>query len=236
MRDLLVIVPSRGRPAAVRELHRAITATARARTDLIIAFDDDDPLRSAYEAQRAAARKDRRFLWTSGPRAPLTEWTNRIALAYAGKYRALCSMGDDHRPRTDGWDAQLLAALDGTGGTGLAYGDDLLQGERLPTAWVVSSDIVTALGWMCLPSCRHYCVDNAVKVVGEQAGCLHYLPGVVIEHLHYLRTGSVPDGTYREAEMRAEADREAYEDWLLRGANDDIATVRGLLPVLQDVR
>ncbi len=231
MRDLLVIVPSRGRPAQVAALRRAIRRTAAARTDLLVAFDDDDPCAGDYERLRAGARGDRRFLWSHGPRKGLAEWTNRLAAAHGLRYRALCSMGDDHRPRTPGWDTRLLSALDDMGGSGIAYGDDLLQGERLPTAWVVSSNIVAALGWMCQPSLRHYCVDNAWKDLGDRAGCLRYVPDVVIEHLHYLRTGAAPDGTYRAAEARASADKDAYQRWLASGADDDAATVRSLVLV-----
>ena len=229
MRDLLVIVPSRGRPAAVAELRSAIRATSNARTDLIVAFDDDDPERGAYQRMRAASRQDRRVMWATGPRAPLARWTNQLAVAHAPRYRAVCSMGDDHRPRTPGWDVLLLAALDETGGTGVAYGDDLLMGAKLPTAAVVSSDIVAALGWMCQPSLRHYCVDNVWHVLGASAGCLHYLPDVVIEHLHPLRTHAVPDRTYREAEARATADHDAFRCWVAGDAVADIAVVRNLL-------
>lgn len=231
MRDLLVIVPSRGRPAAVRELRQAMKATARAQTDLLVAFDDDDPCAGAYEKQRRAARGNPRVLWAHGPRAGLAEWTNRLAAVHAGSYRALASLGDDHRPRTVGWDEKLLAALDDTGGTGVAYGDDLLMGERLPTAAVVSSDIVAALGWMCEPSLRHYCVDNVWHVLGASAGCLHYLPDVVIEHLHPLRTGRPPDATYRAAGAHMGADHEAFQWWLATKARAgaDIAVVKGLM-------
>ena len=101
--------------------------------------------------------------------------------------------------------------------------------ERLPTAAVISSGIVTALGWMCLPSLRHYCVDNVWSVLGSSAGCLHYLPDVVIEHLHYLRTGKVPDITYRAAEARADADHSAFRHWLAGDAAIDISVIKGLL-------
>jgi hypothetical protein len=224
MRDLLVIVPSRGRPDAVRELCGAVKATTRERTDLLIAFDDDDPAREGYEKQRDG------LSWVSGPRASMVPWTNQIAAARAGSYRALCSMGDDHRPRTKGWDTQFLTALGKTGGTGIAYGDDLLQGVNLPTAAVVSSDIVKALGWMCLPSLRHYYADNVWRDLGQSAGCLHYLPGVIIEHLHPLATGDQPDGTYLDAYRGYEADRSAYQQWLAGSAIADAGAIRNLLP------
>jgi hypothetical protein len=236
VRDLLVIVPSRGRPAAVAELRKAVRAMSAARTDLIVAFDEDDPAVGGYRALRDATRKDRRVMWAPGPRRSLAGWTNRIAAVYGGRYRALCSMGDDHRPRTDGWDTALLAALDATGGTGIAYGDDLLQGSNLPTCPVISADIVAALGWMCLPSLSHFFVDDVWRVLGEQAGCLHYVPGVITEHLHWLRTGVRPDGTYLAAEAGKAADRAAYEEWLAGGQATDVATVKGLLAVVQDLR
>jgi hypothetical protein len=119
----------------------------------------------------------------SGPRNNLAGWTNVLARHLAKDYRALASLGDDHLPRTPGWDLRLLEAIAGMGGTGFAYGNDLLQGAALPTAVVVSSNIVTALGWMCEPSMRHYCIDNVWKDLGEGAGCLAYLPDVIIEHL-----------------------------------------------------
>jgi hypothetical protein len=51
--------------------------------------------------------------------------------------RYLASLGDDHRPRTKGWDRRLIDAIESLGGApGIAYGDDKLQGAALPTAWV----------------------------------------------------------------------------------------------------
>jgi len=237
VRDLLVIVPSRGRPAEAAELYDLIAATSAAQTDMFLARDDDDPAayryRSLAQSGWRTSRSGECRLWSvSGPRQGLAAWTNQIAAENAGQYRALASLGDDHRPRTPGWDEKLLAALDETGGTGIAYGNDLLQGGKLPTAAVVSSGIVAALGWMCQPSLRHYCVDNVWKVLGESAGCLHYLPDVVIEHLHYLRTGEAPDSTYREtetAELRSNADRDAYQRWLAGDMAADVVTVKNLL-------
>jgi hypothetical protein len=234
MRDLLVIVPSRGRPAEAAELYDLLAATSTAQTDMFLAYDEDDPAALRYRRLACSGWRTSRGgecrLWSvSGPRQGLAAWTNQIAAANVGQYRALASLGDDHRPRTPGWDEKLLAALDKTGGTGIAYGDDLLMGARLPTAAVVSSDIVAALGWMCQPSMRHYCVDNVWHVLGTSAGCLHYLPDVIIEHLHYLRTGNAPDPTYRAAESRAAADHDALHRWVRGDAAADIAVVKGLL-------
>ena len=70
------------------------------------------------------------------------------------------------------------------GGTGIAYGNDLHQGGALATSVVMSSDIAAALGWMALPGCAHYHIDDVWVALGRDAGCLAYLPDVVIEHAH----------------------------------------------------
>lgn len=234
MRDLLVIVPSRGRPVQAAELYETLAATCTTRTDVFLAWDDDDPAAGGYQeltcGDRLPSAGGECRLWTtSGPRQGLGAWTNQVAAEQAGHYRALASLGDDHRPRTRGWDERLLAALDEHGGTGIAYGNDLLMGERLPTAAVISSDIVTALGWMCLPSLRHYFVDNVWSVLGSSAGCLRYLPDVIIEHLHPLATWEVPDATYREAQAGYEADHAAFQEWMRDAAVADVAAVRNLM-------
>jgi hypothetical protein len=94
-------------------------------------------------------------------------------------------MGDDHLPRTPGGDRLLLDGLADMGG-GFAYGNDLYQGEILPTAVAVSSPIVAALGWMCLPALNHMFVDDVWKALGGATNRLRYLPDVVIEHLHHV--------------------------------------------------
>jgi hypothetical protein len=94
-------------------------------------------------------------------------------------------MGDDHRPRTVGWDAAYLNALHELG-TGIVYGDDRLQGEALPTQCAMTADIVRALGYMAPAGLRHLAVDNFWLDLGRGAGCLRYLPDVVVEHMHPL--------------------------------------------------
>jgi hypothetical protein len=222
VRDLLVIVPSRGRPERFAAMAGAALSLSEASTQIAVAVDDDDPVAARYQGS------ERIGFW-HGRRGTLAGWTNKIALAEHQNYRALASLGDDHMPRTQGWDRLLLEAIDGMGGTGVAYGNDLLQGVNLPTAAVVSSDIVAALGWMCLPGLRHYCVDNVWSVLGASAGCLRYLPGVVIEHLHPLLTGAPPDRTYRDAEARAAQDHDFFRAWVAGPAAADIEVVRSLL-------
>jgi hypothetical protein len=103
------------------------------------------------------------------------------------------SSGDDHRVRTRGWDEALT---DAAGPVGIAYGDDLIQGVELPTSVVMSSDIVRTLGQMVPPTLQHLFVDDYWKALGIGIGQLHYVPEVVIEHMHPSAGKAEMDDSY----------------------------------------
>lgn len=213
MDDLVVIVPSRGRPAQLRELVDACAATAAGTVRVLPCLDDDDPALDEYRRLLPSAPR------LVGPRRSLSRWTNhaaRVLLAKADPPAYLASLGDDHRPRTPGWDRVLIEAIGSLGGPpGFAYGNDLFQGANLCTAWVQSAAIANALGWMMLPTAEHMYVDNAVLELGRACGRIMYCPNVVIEHLHPLAGKAGWDDSYRASntEHRYAADRAAFETW-----------------------
>lgn len=207
-----MIVPSRGRPAAVGRMVGAWRATgAYTHAALLFIIDNDDPAAPAYHAQ-------------CGPGAgmmavpawqPMVTKLNLAATAPpAAAYRALGFMGDDHLPRTPGWTGRFAAELDRMG-TGIVYGDDGLQGAALPTAWALTGNIVTALGAMVPAPVEHFYCDDAIRDLGRAAGCLQYLPEVLIEHMH-ATLGKAPwDDTYARNANPAQTarDRAAYQLW-----------------------
>jgi hypothetical protein len=227
-----VITPSRGRPQRLRTMLDACLELSGPGTDIAIGCDDDDVDHYRDIAIRFADRGHVR--WFHGTRTGLTGWTNRLASLYTRsdgepvRYRAFASLGDDHIPRTQDWDRLLLEAIDRMGGTGIAYGDDLTMREQLATAPVISADIVEALGWMCEPSLRHMYVDNVWGDVGREAGCLAYVPEVVIEHVHWRAGKAPPDRVYAESKAGTAADKAAYERWRAQRMADDVTKVRAL--------
>jgi len=233
LRDLLVVTPSRGRPERLWVMIEACLSLSEADTDIAVGIDRDDPAAARYDEIVRAYH----FAYSGevfsvmAPRRTLSMWTNRIAAANAGEYRAFASLGDDHLPRTAGWDGLLLEALDDLNdyGEGIAYGNDLHQGEALPTAPVISAGIVSALGWMMEPSLRHMNVDDVWRDLGRAAGCLAYVPEVVIEHLHPDAGKAVGDETYAESAAGLSADREAYHRWRNERMAADAAKVRAVL-------
>jgi hypothetical protein len=231
MADLVVIVPSRGRPEAAAALIQAFGAT-RTTAQLVFAIDEDDPRREEYYA---LAGPPQSTVDTGGAPATMVRALNASAVSRATAGNppfAIGFMGDDHLPRTVGWDERYLAALRELG-SGIVYGNDLLQGHRLPTQCAMTADIVAALGYMCPPVLRHLYVDNFWRDLGKAAGCLRYLADVIIEHRHPLAGKAAWDEDYERVNSGevAEHDRLAYEAYQRDGFDADVAKVRALLGV-----
>lgn len=226
------IVPSRGRPGSLAELLEDFGDTAVC-SELVICLDDDDPELGAYRDLARQPRFARHpVTWHAGPRNTLTGWTNAAAATLIGQgTQAIISLGDDHRPVTAGWDRKLLEAARAMGG-GWAYGDDGLQHENLPTAFLVTANVAAALGWVLLPACRHMFVDAAARDLAEACGRRAYLPDVHVRHLHYTSGLSGYDQTYAGGYASWPDDEAAYRAWLA----DDKEDGEGLAAAVKTVR
>jgi hypothetical protein len=115
-------------------------------------------------------------------------------------------------------------------GTGIVYGHDLLQGEKLPTQCAMTADIVRALGHMAPPTLRHMYVDNYWLDLGRAADCIRYLPEVVVEHMHPFAGKAAMDAGYQRvnaSEVYA-ADQQAYAAYHAGQFGADVAKVAAL--------
>lgn len=227
MTDIVVVVPSRGRAKAVAELAEQCAKTCTADTVLLVVVDSDDLTLPEYQAP---AGTQVFFAW-----APAA--SGHVGAINFGAARALedfhpfavAKLDDDHRPRTKGWDRQYLDALHELG-TGIVYGNDLYQGRNLPTAPALTADIVQTLGYMGPPVLGHLYVDNFWKDLGEQAGCLRYLPIAVVEHMHPLAGKAAFDDGYERVNdpEQYRRDSAAYEMYKAQQLAADVAQVRAL--------
>jgi glycosyltransferase involved in cell wall biosynthesis len=178
---MCVVVPSRGRPENADRLAKAFIDT-NTEADLYFIVDNDDPSWVEYtnHDRYKVLPADNK---TGGCAASLN--TGAVYLLDITKfpfYDYFVFMGDDHLPRTEGWDKAFMEALGHN--TGIVYGDDLLQGANLPTAFGMSRDLVDELRGMTFPGCIHLFFDNFVKQLGLDLDYLKFLPNVIIEHLH----------------------------------------------------
>jgi len=139
-------------------------------------------------------------------------------------------MGDDHRPRTPGWDERYLQELRRMR-TGFVYGNDLFQYGEMPTQVAFTSDIAEVLGYMCSPLFRHLCVDVVWREWGKAIDRITYLDDVIVEHMHYLAGKAREDRNYRavNSALMAEHDGGYYREYMDGQFYTDVEKLKGLL-------
>lgn len=220
---LLVLVPSRGRPESAHRLKAAFNKTRVLKeTRLLFVLDSDDETIASYPEER--------LVYQPSGRKGMVDPLNKAALGHAKSYNMIGFMGDDHLPKTVGWDDFLYDSFDDDG-SHFIYGNDLLQGEKLPTACMVSTEVILALGYMAPPVLQHLYVDNFWRDLGKATNSLAYDPDIVIEHLHFTNGKSQDDKTYQEANAAVETDRLAYLEYIANGAfARDVMKVLALAP------
>lgn len=196
---LAVIVPTRGRPHVVEDLYKSVVDTVTVSTTrLYLVVDKDDPDLDGYSAEvRRVSGEDGLAGVGVVQGGTMVSALNEAALAVIQDrlVEAVGFLGDDHRPRTRGWDAAYLSALRGLG-AGVVYGNDLLQYDFVPTQCAMSASIIRRLGWMAHPTLKHMYVDTLWRDMAKPVGKLRYLPDIIVEHMHYLNNKSPMDAGY----------------------------------------
>jgi hypothetical protein len=222
MFDLIMMVPSRGRPENVKRLSSAWSETTSAHSKLVILVDDDDDRLDEY------MELDGDFEIVVGQRLRIGGTLNDYAPKVADTCFSLGFMGDDHVPRTKCWDEIMVSALKSVD-AGIAYGNDLHQGANLPTAVVMTSNIVRAIGYFVMPGGIHLYLDNFWLAIGKALGSAIYLPEVIIEHLHPSFGEAEWDDVYSEANSQEmfSADKVTFDNYIKTSLNNDIEKIRG---------
>lgn len=219
---MAVVVPTRGRPQNAARLAAAFRDTDALNAVPVFVADRDDPELPVYQALLDEGRIPRLMI-PDHPGLGMCYALNFAATRYADLYEAVGFMGDDHLPRTAGWDGIILDALDSLEPR-IVYGNDLLQGPALPTAVFMQSRMIQAMQTMAPPDMRHLYLDNFWKELGEALGGLVYLPDVIIEHLHPVNGKAEWDERYRvvNAPEMDQADRQAWLAYRSGGRFDQV--------------
>jgi len=220
MRALTVLVPSRGRPHNIQQLLESWESTVTGDTHLIVIVDDDDPTLEEYLKLPVEVRV--------GPRLRIGGTLNVVAPEVATTSRNIGFMGDDHRPRTKGWDETFINELDKLK-VGVVYGNDLAHGVNLATSVTMTSNIVNTLGYMCVPGSIHLFLDNFWMELGRGTN-ITYFDDVVVEHVHPHFQKALLDNTYVEANSPEVwgADEITFNNYVANQLQDDLQKLRVL--------
>ena len=221
VKDLLVAVPSRGRPQSIARLWDAMQATCLGDTHLLVGLDDDDE--GGYERI-----PDVEYEVRAGLRG-VVAWFNELAVPRTGQYRFTGALGDDFVPSTPGWDVRVMEAL---GKTPFAYGNEMYPGRAPGESCChifCRSEVISALGYLGPPAFRHMYVDNIWVQWGAAAG-ITYLNEVIIEHRHPSAGKAQADATYQASAALMGPDEAAWRVYCgdPDGLAADIAKLGGL--------
>ncbi len=194
MTEMALIVPSRGRPGNIQRLYNALAETD-SDVNLYVGIDQDDPTIEEYLKLQVDSDI---CIFVSPERKRFGPTLNTISKYIADEYPFLAWCGDDHLPITKNWDEKYreeLRKMD----AGIVYGNDLVQGENIPTQMGFTSNIVKALGYAVPDGFIHLYIDNYFLELGRAIGGVKYLSDVIVQHLHPCAGGAQEDQTYREA-------------------------------------
>lgn len=216
----LIVIPSRGRPQNVQRSFDAIKRTSVI-SDLVFVLDEDDE--HNYPRIPGAS-------YEVLPRIKMNKSLNAIALKNIYTYKTITFMGDDHLTQTDNWDEVLYGPIKDRG-FGLSYGNDLMQGEDLPTAVMMSTNIIKVLGFMAPHDLLHLYMDYFWLDLGRGLNAIDYFDCVEIKHVHYGNTEGIWDKTYEEANSSLTVDQDytVYENYKQNYLLEDIARIKKII-------
>jgi len=223
-KDILIVVPSRsGNSERYPNVDRFIEnwkTNTEGLSDLCIGLDDDDshkyPIRDGV-------------IYEINPRVRMIPTLNQIAMKYRNSYKYIAFFGDDHVIKTK-WESTFINFFNENNGIGIAYGNDLLQGAKLPTAVCLTSNIIDTLGFM-VPECLiHMYADNFWLDLGNTCNIIKYFDEIIFEHIHPDNGKAERDSQYVDAASVAYVDQQRYMEY--RGGFDflnDVNRIKDLI-------
>lgn len=224
-----VLVPSRGRPAALEQMADSLASLAAEpqHVEICVRLDDDDPCGRDYRAISAAAPW--RYRVVVGTRGVLSGMWDEAAHAASGEVFLLT--GDDVRMRTDGWDTLVRDAFgDWPDRIGLVYGRDGIADERMATHPFIHRHWLEATGRFCPPIFAGDYSDLWLHEAAAALGRLRFLPTLFTEHLHPAAGKAPMDATYQDKVDRMAA-QETFKVWDAAAAERarDVAKLRAVI-------
>lgn len=222
-KEILVIVPSRsngtGRERNVERFIQHWMFFTEGHSDLCISLDEDDE--HYYERYKDV-------IYTVNPNERLVPKLNTASSRFVNEYKYIAFFGDDHVIKSH-WETEMISYFKDNNETGIVYGNDLLQGERLPTAVCLSSNIIKELGYMIPPVLLHMYADNFWLDLGKQTNSLKYFPNIIWEHMHPDNGKADRDSQYSYAAHVVHLDRDAYQNYINNGSfQNDIEKINNL--------
>lgn len=219
---ILVLVPTRRRPASIDKLRRSFLNTHANKSELLVILDEDD--KGNY-----CRYEDLKYEIYNGEAGYCQEKMNGFAFKYHKEYKYIGFIGDDNEFITKDWDLKIFSALDDIGDNAIAYIDDQLQNycnanKDCCRNVFLDSNIINKIGYFAPPTLRHFYQDNFWFSTGTKLGTLAYLEEIKVNHAHFLANLSERDEIYQSAYdgNKLDEDFRNYNEYLEKQWDEDI--------------
>ena len=197
-----ILTPTRNRPNNCERFIKSIynTAWERGAVELLFYVDNDDPALGSYRSLEKHCKKeyvgfsDVRFI-AGKPKSVSISW-NDLAEECTGDVMIMGN--DDLVYQTPGWDNILEKELEKYKEDKIyvAWFDDKINYDRHCAFPIVSREWYNKLGRFT-PGCFNFGYnDTWIFEVGKMLDRCHFIPSVVVEHLHFSQGKSEMDDTY----------------------------------------
>jgi len=149
------------------------------RSEIVVYLSDDDE--TSGDAMNLIGGK---WPYIVGPHRYYGEVMNYIATVISPNCDYYQEVNDDHVYITDGWDERMVKTIERQGGGwGIAHPNKRgSPTDFSPSAYMMSGNIVRAVGWFTLPGLRQNSIDNAIHKFGGAMGRIWYVSECIIEH------------------------------------------------------
>jgi len=191
MKKILMIVPSRDRNENHMRFAEHFLKNSNI-SDLVFGLDDDNE--KIYTRLNGVK-------YEILPRTSMNGTLNSIAKKYCNEYEYIGFSGDDVIFRTHNWDQTMYDKIKDTK-FAVAYGDDLLQSQELPTAPIIDSRIIQVLGYMAPLQLKHQYIDKYWKALGNAMNTIFYFPEIITEHMHCSVNKADVDEIYKDVNSK----------------------------------
>jgi hypothetical protein len=226
-KDILILLPSRSngnkREENVERFLESWKLHTEGFSDVCVLLDDDDEFRY---------KKHPEILYSINPNMRFVPKLNKAALKYKNQYKYIANFSDDFLIKNK-WEKEFIEFFTNNSGVGIAYGNDLLQKDKLPTAVCMTSNIIDILGYMIPPQLQHMYADNFWKDLGFHSKILKYFPHIIFEHLHPDAGKANRDNQYKYAAEVAQIDRQKYTTYLNSDFSKDVQKVISIRPTMR---
>jgi hypothetical protein len=217
MNDMLVIVPSRGRPKNQERFLEYFFKNSTI-SDICFVLDTDDE--SNYP-------RFNKVIYEILEPLMLNEKLNAVSYKYCNSYKFIAFIGDDHLLQTYAWDKILTNPLSEK--IGISYGNDLYKKDELPTCAVLSSNIIKHLGYMAPPELKHSYIDKFWLDLGTEISNINYFENVIWEHIHPDNKKTEVDKTYLRGWSTQHQDKENYMLYKQNRFEEDLKKIKEIL-------